>query len=201
MPTCDTADLPPLAWVHQASEKFDPDLILPMSPLTRTETGKPTYGGLWTSPMYGPGDCAWTRAVRDMSIHYDDELTVSTVVPHPGGLVAVVESVADLADLVTAYPGTTPIQPVAVMLGHLPADAPALVADFQALACAGYAAFWLTSPGLRDCGQRHLEVRPARTTARDAWLGALELYGWDCETVLWLRPALDVRDSVPAAGM
>lgn len=120
---------------------------------------KPT-GGLWTSPVHPDGGTHWTQwCIRED--YGNQEAPMYPIVPNPGAAVYVIDSLADLLSLEGKYP-----------LSRKPRDTAMWPNVSWEKAAADWDSIWLTEAG------------EGRT--RHSLPG---LYGWDCETVFWLRPA------------
>lgn len=83
-----------------------------------------------------------------------------------------IDSIADLTTVVDAFPAT---------LGFPGASR---YPDWLALAAAGWDAVYLTDKGQWATHMSH----------------PLDLYGWDCASVLWLRPSFVVGRTLPAVS-
>jgi len=139
---------------------------------------KPT-GGLWTSPLlYGPESVVvgtgWTQwCAMEAWGSAADATEVVEVVPDPDARVYVIDDLPTLARLIRTYPETgARIVPTSV---RAPIDWPAVAADVDAV--------WLTERG------------QACTRFSDP-----SLYGWDCETVLWLNRAFTIGERIALAA-
>lgn len=126
----------------------------------RWRTHKPS-GGLWTAPVLDDGDTAWTQWCRCEQFG-DPDAPRTVIVPHSDAVVYCIDAEADLLALEAAYP-------LAAELGDNVRLWPRL--DWEKMATETDAV-WLTRRG---------EHETRYTTPG--------LYGWDCATVLWLRPA------------
>lgn len=183
LPTIPAADLPPLVYAHSADH--DPALTATPAafrPIVGAGWAKPSAGGLWTAPVTSytpdglPADSAWLKRCRsEMPTGAYTRLT--EIVPDASARVLIVDTQADLAAIVDAYPASYGL--------HLP-SIDDRYPDWPALAADGWDALYLT-----DDGQWETRRPPHGPN----------LYTWDVATVFWLRPAYTVGDTaaVPAS--
>lgn len=179
--TITAASLPPQAYAHTEGH----DINLTADPARfRTITSKspgwvkPTPGtGLWTSPVTArteggqPTDSAWlewTRAEMDADT---SGLWLTEIFPARNARLLLIESQEHLAAIVGAYPADP--GPLASLDRHYP--------DWGALAAAGWDGVYLT-----DGGQWATRLP----------VSGPDLYGWDMESMLWLRHAYTVGQTV-----
>lgn len=129
-------------------------------------------GGLWTSPMRydengsvtGTGWTEWADSAWGSA-----DIDLTEVVPEPDARIYVIDSLADLTDLVGRYP-----EPDGHMIParvRAPIDWQMMVPDVDAV--------WLTDRG---------EIHTRFSTP--------SLYGWGCSTVFWLNPAFRVGETI-----
>lgn len=170
------ADLPTLVFQHPQSRSLRMQDVRPIF-CFETPMIKPG-GGLWTSPVTAwendrPVASAWTDFASDED-WFNPSFSLTVVQPNPGARVALIDGVDDLRRLVEAFPARVP----AGRLGVEPARP-----DWLALLGGGFDAVYLTAAG---------EAATRLSTP-------LNLYGWDCATVLWLRPTYQVGATFPVA--
>lgn len=166
-----TADeLPPLGWQH--AQPFNLTRVEPIRPGMM----KPS-GGLWTSPLRPDGTgrlvSGWIRWCEDNSFAAP-AAPVTLIIPDPSARIAVVDSHADLLGLETAYRDHDE-----ALLNVSPRVWP--LVDWVAMS-REVDAVWLTDDG--------------QWATRFTQPG---LYGWDCETVLWLNPRFRVGGRLQSA--
>ena len=182
-----TADtLPPQAYAHTA----DHDIRLTADParwrpIRSIGTGwvKPHGGtGLWTSPVTAqradrtPTDSAWLEWCRTEMDSDTSGLWLTEIWPIGDARLLLIDSQAHLAAIIAAYPAErNPYVP------HRHGIYP----DWEALAADGWDGVYLT-----DRGQ--WATRLPR--------GGPDLYGWDLESCLWLRPSYVVGRTVRSAA-
>jgi hypothetical protein len=137
--------------------------------------------GMWTSPVTDrtadgtPADSAWLEWCRaemdtDTTGHLLTEIT-----PHDTARLLLVDDQAHLAAIVARYPAS--LNP------YIPSKT-SPYPDWQALAADGWDGVYLT-----DRGQWATRLPDAGP----------DLYGWDMESLLWLRPSYTVGRTVAAA--
>ncbi|MFJ6215109.1 hypothetical protein ACIQGZ_17495 [Streptomyces sp. NPDC092296] len=120
-----------------------------------------------SSPGGEPVRTAWTDWCRDEAcFDADTYVRFVEIVPAPDARVLRIDTLADLRTVVAAFPAD-PFYPG--QRQEYP--------DWHAMAAAGWDAVWLT-----DDGQRATPY------------GEPNLYGWDCESVLWLHPAYSCKE-------
>lgn len=132
-----------------------------IDPATNNGWIKPA-GGLWTSPLRD-GVTGWAQWCREEQWGTPDA-PVTRILPNPGARVYVIDTLADLVQLEAAFPSADSSLPAEIKMW------PQI--DWQAVA-SEYDAIWLTEEG---------QWRTRHSTP--------SLYGWDCETVLWLNPCV-----------
>lgn len=158
------ADLGAQAWVPRGD---DPPAAARFRPVRNRPFPwvKPEHdGGLWTSTWQPGTGSGWIQWCIEESFDCDCDsptFPVWKLTPDPAARVARIDSLADLEALVAAYPAADPEWRAAGRFEHHP-DWQRIADDFDAvnLTDAGQWATRLTDPGL---------------------------YGWDCESTLWLR--------------
>lgn len=134
-----------------------------IAPTNREYWVKPK-GGLWTSTYLGPEDGSdWVRWCRGEQFDSPDTSAWYALTPRKGLRIIKIDSEADLRRVIDAYPAP------------MPADWPDILREdakinYEAVAAAGWDAVHLTERGQ----WRTRFSRPG-------------LYGWDCESTLWLR--------------
>jgi hypothetical protein len=173
--------LPPQAYAHdpehEASLTADPDRF---RPVVNSEYGwaKPVAGsGLWTAPITAlddsgaPTDSAWLEWRRaEMDVATDDQM-LTEITPLPGARLLLIDDQAHLIAIVGAYPASTSQW----------GDRGRLYPDWAALAADGWDGVYLTDRG--QWATRLPQSGP-------------DLYSWDLESMLWLRPAYTVGRTV-----
>lgn len=141
-----------------------PALFLPVETGERTYRKKPDRGGLWTSTYFDFHPfSAWGDWCQENEWSLDVDLRLFTLEPESGARVYEVNSYEDLVWLFTIY-GRDPKNPI----GMLYRTERELVWENIA---ADYDAVHLTEQGQYET---HLSM-------------PYDLYGWDCESTLWLR--------------
>jgi hypothetical protein len=175
LPVITGADLPPLAYAH--GEHHDVTLTAPeyFRPIAGSGWVKPDANtGMWTSPVTATGadgeptNTAWLQYCRDEQCFASDCTRLTEIAAEPGARVLRVHTYDDLAAVTRSYPAASDFR----YRERYP--------DWVRLAADGWDAFCLT-----DAGQWSTRL----TSGAD-------LYGWDCATVLWLRPAYTVGRTV-----
>ncbi|MEX5709114.1 hypothetical protein AB1484_12585 [Parafrankia sp. FMc6] len=135
--------------------------------------------GLWCSPITtwssegAPTGTAWTdwTATPDdvtgqPSQYHDPNAQFTAVEPLPHAQIYLLKTADDLDRLVAAFP----LPPDHQMRSTAPNW------EAMAMAVAGWDAVYASKAGLAANAERFLAVEPS-------------LYGWECPSVLWLRPA------------
>lgn len=182
--TIAVADLPPLAYLY--SESHDPALSEPerFRPITNEATWVKPSGGLWTAPVtrHAAGGLVLESAWSEWCVETMDwdpiEARFLLIQPNAGARVLLVNTMDDLRRLVAAYPNREACAPALQRLAERYPNWLAMAADWDAV--------YLT-----DAGQWATRLPP---------YGEPNLYGWDCASVLWLRPAYTVAASVLTGG-
>jgi hypothetical protein len=182
--TITAANLPPQVYTHNT----DHDVTLTANPaawrpVRGIGTGwvKPhSQTGLWTSPVTAraadgaPTDSAWLEWSRaEMGADTADRLLTEVTPENPARLL-LIDNQEHLAAIVRAYP--------AELNRYLGKTIP--YPDWEALAADGWDGVYLT-----DRGQWATRL-PSHGP---------DLYGWDMESLLWLRQAYSVGGTFPAA--
>lgn len=170
-----SADLPQLVYAHGA--EHDPALTDPahFRPIADGFI-KPSHGGLWTSPVTGaasdgaPFDTAWLEWCRDNEYGAEYYTHLTLISPLPDARVLLIDSVADLRAVVADHPARVGRRASAILARQYP--------SWASIRDAGWDAIYLTDAGM---------MATRYTVDPDP-----NLYGWDCATVLWLRPAYTV---------
>lgn len=168
LPQIASADIPALAYAHD-------DSIAPAASTFRPVAGigwvKPApRTGLWAAPVTKraddgtPADTAWLDWCRS-EWSTDGYTHLTEVVPAADARVLRIDVQADLAAIVAEFPARS-VAYSAGLRGCYP--------DWVALAEASWDAVFLTDGG--QWATRLPQEGP-------------DLYGWDCASVLWLRPA------------
>ncbi|MFC8728226.1 hypothetical protein [Streptomyces bacillaris] len=175
LPPLDPNSLPPIA--HASTEAAAPPDPRDFPPVRNQENFNRPEHGLWCSPVTSwsaagaPTATAWTSWLAhpgditgQPSIHAGAHTRITAVTPLPDTLIYLIETQADLDRLVATFP--------------LPADhlMHRSTPDWEAMASAGWDAVYVSAAGLEANAERHVMTGPS-------------LYGWDCPSVLWLRPA------------
>jgi len=181
LPTITAVSLPPQVYAHNAEHDVivtaDPDRF---RPITGTYGWvKPTAGtGLWTATVTGrnehghPVDSGWLEYRRD---EMADDITgtlLTEILPQRDARILLIDDQQHLIDLVSAFPA------------HYRWNSDEQYPDWVGLAAAGWDAVHLT-----DRGQWKTRIPDTGPN----------LYGWDIESVLWLRHAYKVGATTPAA--
>lgn len=120
------------------------------------------YGGLWTAPLDDDGVTAWGRWC-ECEDYGNPDAPLTIVTPHADAKVYRINDLTDLLQLEAMF-SVEPSGPDIQMWPKMS----------WAKAAADIDAVWLTAAG---------EARTRFSTPG--------LYGWDCETVLWLQPRFD----------
>lgn len=177
LPIITAADLPRQAYGHDK----DHDLALTQpekfrAPINSTYDPKPLAGGLWTAPVcdVDPDTGAilstdWSRYLRQGGLSANDCAGFLEIVPAPGFKGLAIDSLDDAAAVLGEY--RVAAEPA--FLGHFWA-----AFDWEQMAADGYDALYLTA-----YGQGVTRIPEDRS---------LSLYGWDCASVLWIRPTYRV---------
>lgn len=173
--TATAADLPPLGWVARPDRPWDPKLWRDPSPW-KPDQIKP-LGGLWSSPIGPDGLTAWQRWCELDEYDGDWGTRLARITPAPEARVVVVDSHADLTAAIARYVSKRPEVSDPLLERLLWTKFAAI--DFAEMA-KDFDAFWLTRAG-------------EYATRFNG------LYGWDCETVFWLRPTFEVDHDLDAA--
>lgn len=151
----------PQVWVHE--ERPTPEQVEPIAPTDDRALRKKPRGGLWTSPLREDGTSAWIEWMQ--AEHF-------SVVPNPrawkltvadDASVYTIDDVADLRAIVTDPPRRE-------RYGALRDTGRCKVIDWRAV-FAEYDGIHLTREG--------------QISTRFTDRGEPDLYGWDCECVLW----------------
>ncbi|MFJ4680536.1 hypothetical protein [Kitasatospora sp. NPDC088783] len=156
-------DLPPIGYAHRA--QHDPALTAPdrfRPAANHPQQAKPA-GGLWCAPLR-EGGSEWTRYADD-----GDELVVTAVRPSARARVYRIDTAQDLQVLAAAYPRGTPD-------GRPPGR--------ELTGWASPRVDWAAAS--RHWAAVHLTERGQQATHA---CEGVNLFGWDVETVLFLRPA------------
>jgi hypothetical protein len=175
LPVVAGADLPRQAYSH--GPEHDPEWTRPENfrPITnkRRRWVKPDPGtGFWTATVTeetadgNPARTSWTEWCDGEQFGTYTHLV--EVIPHPAARVIRIATLAALCSVVAAFP-TEPLF-----------DGASIYPDWAALA-RDWDAVWLT-----DEGQWATRLPPVSSP---------DLYGWDCESVLFLRPAYTVGET------
>lgn len=133
------------------------------APIRQSHLPVKPSGGLWTAPVVRSDATAWTMYWSDEDEDDAPTSPIYQVIPDPDAAVFAIDDVDDLLELERAFPA--PETP------HFSAWASV---DWEA-ASEKIDAVWLTERG------------QWRTRFSSPGLN-----GWDCETVLWLRPAFHI---------
>jgi hypothetical protein len=182
LPVFPAAELPLLAYAHDGKQDI---AALPWRPIAEHGWVKPHGGtGLWTAPVTSqredgsPADTSWLEWCRS-EMSTDGYTHLTEVDPHDTARVLRIDSQADLIAIVDAYPSTS--QFFSTALDHR-------YPHWVDVAEDGWEAVFLT-----DQGQWETRLPPRGPN----------LYGRDCTSVLWLRPAftVGVTTAVPAAAL
>ncbi|MFI8932549.1 hypothetical protein ACIG3E_33415 [Streptomyces sp. NPDC053474] len=178
----DVAALPALAYAHSPGHYHgwtEPERFRPLGPDPVTRGVMPQRGaGLWTSPVLESDPATgevlrtvwssyWVQAGRDPERYSEHR----RIVPNPDARIVRVNDLEDLRALVQAYPNPIGLDEDQ----HRFPDWPRLAQDWDAV--------YLTANG-------------ASETARTPDGDEPHLEGWECETVVWLRPAYTVADGL-----
>lgn len=150
---------------HEQTGPPDPSRFRPVQNLLTFRRVKPVrLTGFWTSPLRADGACGWIEYLtyEDWWPHGRTDPPAYLLEPASDLRVLTIDSYADLEEAVAAFPSEEPDRDDGFGDRGI---------DFEAAAGAGYDAVYLT-----DAGQ----WAPRLTVP-------LSLYGWDCESVLWLR--------------
>lgn len=150
----------------QHTEPLD---VATVGPIVDIKFIKPK-GGLWTSPLRYDGDrltgTGWTDWCNSEEFG-NPSAPITLIHPNPDAAVYLIDTAEDLKALEQAY-----WQPSDYPISMFPQLSwEAVAADFDAI--------WLTDGG--------------QWATRFSTPG---LYGWDCETVFWLRPVFTVGETV-----
>jgi hypothetical protein len=119
------------------------------------------HGGLWTAPLLDDGGTPWTRWCEDNDYDHSPGPVVP-IRPDPDAAVFVIDTLNDLEEFGRRFPPDGP-RPVYRFPMWMPLDWEKAATEVDAV--------WLTEEG--------------QYRTRHSMPG---LYGWDCETVLWLQP-------------
>lgn len=158
-----SAHLPPLGW--QSAEAYDP---ADFEPIRASAWGGKPFGGLWTSPLFVVGGTAWTKwCIRNE--YGDPSAPITLIIPDRSVRVTVINTHEDLLDVEAEYEGPQDVD------SFLTPDSMWPRLDWEKLAT-DCDAVWLTEDGQHNTRF----TRPG-------------LYGWDCETVLWLQPSFTAK--------
>lgn len=178
LPIITAAELPTLAYAH--NNKVDVASV-PFRPVSGIGMGwvKPHQGtGLWTAPVIRandddtPADTAWLEWCRS---EWDTTgfTHLTEITPFADARVLGIDTQADLIAIVGEFPAHARF--------HVGLDD--RYPDWMAMAEASWDEVFLT-----DRGQWETRLPPRGPN----------LYGWDCPSVLWLRPAYTVGRTVAA---
>ncbi|MEU7399956.1 hypothetical protein [Streptomyces sp. NPDC044948] len=185
--TITTAALPPQVYAH--TEGHDVNLTADPAhwrPVRGIGTGwvKPHAGtGLWTSPVTAhrtdrtPTDSAWLEWCRSEMDSDTSPLWLTEIWPTGDARLLLIDDQAHLAAIIAAYPAKPNRYVAHRNGGRYP--------DWEALAADGWDGVYLT-----DRGQ--WATRLPRSGP--------DLYGWDLESCLWLRPSFVVGRTVRSAA-
>lgn len=137
------------------------DKFMPLSAESKASR-KPRSGGLWTSTFLGMGQISgWAQWCRDETFGHD-KARLWLLTPDPEANVVHVDTLADLHDLHERY-GITETFGEGRYTDHQ--------LDWSAMVDVGVDAMHLTDEGQWATRLSH----------------PIDLYGWDCESTLWLR--------------
>lgn len=133
--------------------------------------------GLWCSPVTAsskdgtPTGTAWTdwcatpdESTGQASVFHGVYTQIVLVEPLPEARIYQIDTTDDLDRLVAAFP----LLPDHPMCRTAP--------DWEAMAAAGWDAVYASAAGIAANAGRFVTLEPS-------------LYGWECSSVLWLRPA------------
>lgn len=184
--TITAVSLPPQVYAHTAAH----DVTLTANPARwRPVKGidmgwvKPHSGtGMWTSPVTArtadglPADSAWLEWCRtEMDSDTSGQL-LTEITPHGTARLLLIDDQTHLAAIVAAYPAErNPYVPHRY----------GLYPDWEALAADGWDGVYLTERGQWATRLPH---------------SGPDLYGWDLESMLWLRPAFAVGRTARSAA-
>ena len=150
-------------WVGRNSNGDAPCPEL-MKPITNQKYRMKPSGGLWTSTYLEDGLCGWHQwCLSDGAVDWVDDKPIYLLTIASRTTYYTINSKADLLHLAKTYgvEGTMPDYPGWTMRGL----------DFETMVSDGIEGLHLT-----DKGQW-------RTRWGDSW----NLYGWDCESTIWLK--------------
>lgn len=152
------------AWVPRNADPSEPTQILPVRSREFPHVKPANGGGLWTStwhPEHGSEWVQWCLSEEFDCDRANPVFRIWTIEPSPGARIYEIDTYADLKRLVAAYPHTDHHR-----------SWPSAHPHWQHVA-SDYDAIHLTDAGQWATRLTH----------------PLNLYGWDCESTLWLRPA------------
>jgi hypothetical protein len=184
LPTMPAFDLPELGWIGKHGQdkgEFELALIESIDKWKARLWHKPA-GGLWTAPTIRDDagvltGTHWTRWCYENEYFPQGMPRVVTLIePDPTARVYVIDTLADLLALEEAYPWRE--SPVLEIWPAARCRRPWPVIDWDALA---------------------LDVAAVHLTEAGEWATRFSmpgLYGWDCETILWLQPRLRRGDLI-----
>jgi hypothetical protein len=176
LPTITASDLPRQAYAH--GMEHDPALTHPQKfrpVINTTYDPKPLAGGMWTSTITDVDytgeiiSTAWTEYYQSEDFGQNDYTRFLEIAPAPDFKGLVIDSLSDAATIL----GTYRVDAEPDFLGGFWA-----IFNWEQMADDGYDALYLTGHG-----QGVTRIPDDRS---------LSLYGWDVESVLWLRPTYRV---------
>ncbi|ALO05607.1 hypothetical protein AQF52_8097 [Streptomyces venezuelae] len=147
-------------------ENFNrPEHGLWCSPVTAWSADGAPTATAWTAWLANPGDVTGQPSKHDGTYS-----RITAAKPLPEAQIYLIDTEADLDRLVAAFP----LPPDHLMYRSTP--------DWEAMASAGWDAVYVTDAGLTANADRHVIAEPS-------------LHGWDCPSVLWLRPTYQLTSS------
>jgi hypothetical protein len=184
--TITPASLPPQVYAHNPEHDValtaDPAHFRPIRCQDFGGWVKPAPGsGLWTAPVTAwtqdrrPADSAWLEYLREEMETDTSDLLLTEVFPTAEAWILLIDCQEHLASIVTAYPADPG------GLAYLDRAYP----DWAGLAEAGWDGVYLT-----DRGQWATRLPKSGP----------DLYSWDLESLLWLRPAYMTGQTVRSAA-
>lgn len=180
--TIPATGLPPLAYLY--SEDHNPALTEPehFRPITNDASWVKPSGGLWTAPVTKQAagglvlSTLWSEWCVENMGWDSDEARFLPIRPDADARVLLIDGMDDLRRLVAAYPNDAAASRVLTRHFREFPDWLAMAADWDAV--------YLT-----DAGQWATRMPP---------FDEPNLYGWDCPSALWLRPAYSVAAAAAA---
>jgi len=145
--------------IHYGSSRFDRDRFTPIKNDKMSLINKP-LGGLWTSPINSR--YGWREYCLENEFNLNKLEESFCITLKETAKILIIDSAETLEEM-----------PLIVdnFFDFIFATRPKVVINFEELA-KQYEAIWLTLKGLREMD----------------WVSPLNLYGWDCESILIMNP-------------